>query len=86
MPGLIERIRVWFRDYKSPDGKPQNRFAFDDKPLNKEFTMQVWALHVDHMSVSISGPAWAANLTPVTPAHPCAGDRGNAWLLQCSES
>ena len=45
MPGLIERIRVWFRDYKTPDGKPQNRFAFDDKPLNKEFTMQVRPLH-----------------------------------------
>ena len=44
MPGLIERIREWFRDYKTPDGKPQNRFAFDNKPLNKEFTMQVWPL------------------------------------------
>lgn len=44
MPGLIERIRVWFRDYKTPDGKPQNCFAFDNKPLNKEFTMQVWPL------------------------------------------
>ena len=40
-PGLIERIRIWFRDYKTPDGKPQNRFGFDDKPQNKEFTLQV---------------------------------------------
>ena len=40
-PGLIECIRIWFRDYKTPDGKPQNRFGFDDKPQNKEFTLQV---------------------------------------------
>ena len=43
-PGLIERIRIWFRDYKTPDGKPQNRFGFDDKPQNKEFTLQVQSI------------------------------------------
>jgi hypothetical protein len=30
--GTLEAIRVWFRDYKTPDGKPQNEFGFDDKP------------------------------------------------------
>ena len=25
----------WFRDYKVPDGKPQNQFAFDGKAKNK---------------------------------------------------
>ncbi|KAK9832656.1 hypothetical protein WJX81_007986 [Elliptochloris bilobata] len=43
LPGLIERIRVWFRDYKTPDGKPQSRFAFDGKPQNKDFALQVIA-------------------------------------------
>ena len=33
--GELERIRVWFRDYKTPDGKPQNKFGFDDKCLDK---------------------------------------------------
>ena len=41
MPGEIEKIRIWFRDYKTPDGKPQNKFGYDDKPQNKEFTMHV---------------------------------------------
>lgn len=40
-PGELEKIRVWFRDYKTPDGKPQNGYGYDDKCLNKEFTMGV---------------------------------------------
>lgn len=34
---------MWFRDYKTPDGKPQNAYGYDDKCLNKEFTMGVIA-------------------------------------------
>mmetsp|Transcript_5626 Transcript_5626/g.34906 ORF Transcript_5626/g.34906 Transcript_5626/m.34906 type:complete len:186 (+) Transcript_5626:616-1173(+) len=40
-PGELEKIRVWFRDYKIPDGKPANRFGLDDKCMNKEYTMKV---------------------------------------------
>ena len=42
-PGELEKIRVWFRDYKTPDGKPQNKFGYNDQPLNKEFTLKVIA-------------------------------------------
>mmetsp|Transcript_36316 Transcript_36316/g.91724 ORF Transcript_36316/g.91724 Transcript_36316/m.91724 type:complete len:93 (+) Transcript_36316:136-414(+) len=42
-PGELEKIKVWFRDYKTPDGKPQNGYGYDDKCLNKEFTMGVIA-------------------------------------------
>ena len=40
-PGEVDKIRTWFRDYKTPDGKPQNKFGFDDKAMNKEFTLGV---------------------------------------------
>lgn len=40
-PGELEKIMVWFRDYKMPDGKPANSYGFDNKCMNKEFTMQV---------------------------------------------
>merc|ERR1711918_37820 len=40
-PGELEKIRVWFRDYKMPDGKPANKFGLDDKCMNKAYTMQV---------------------------------------------
>jgi inorganic pyrophosphatase len=29
-PGELEKIRVWFRDYKTPDGKPQNKFGLEE--------------------------------------------------------
>ncbi|GMH35540.1 hypothetical protein BSKO_03408 [Bryopsis sp. KO-2023] len=40
-PGELEKILVWFRDYKMPDGKPQNAYGYDNKCMNKEFTMGV---------------------------------------------
>lgn len=39
----MDRIRVWFRDYKKPDGKPENKFGYDDQWQNKEFTQNVIA-------------------------------------------
>ena len=42
-PGELEKIMVWFRDYKMPDGKPANEFGYDSKPLNKEFALKVIA-------------------------------------------
>ena len=43
MPGELDKIRIWFRDYKTPDGKPQNKFGYNDKCMDKNFTMQVIA-------------------------------------------
>lgn len=40
-PGELEKIRVWFRDYKKPDGKPENKFGFDNQYKNREYTLQV---------------------------------------------
>ncbi len=41
MEGVLEEIMVWFRDYKMPDGKPQNKFGYDNKPQNKEVADKV---------------------------------------------
>ena len=40
-PGELEKIRVWFRDYKTPDGKPQNAFGLNDECMDKAYTMAV---------------------------------------------
>lgn len=40
-PGELEKILVWFRDYKMPDGKPANAFGYDNKCLDKDFAMKV---------------------------------------------
>lgn len=41
MPGELERVMVWFRDYKIPDGKPANAYGYDAKPMNSEFAKLV---------------------------------------------
>jgi hypothetical protein len=35
LPGLLYSVYVFFRDYKIPDGKPANKFAFEGKNQNK---------------------------------------------------
>lgn len=40
-PAKLKEVFEFLRDYKVPDGKPQNKFAFDDKPQNKEFALKV---------------------------------------------
>lgn len=40
-PGELEKIRVWFKDYKTPDGKPENKFGFNDQYKNREYTLEI---------------------------------------------
>ncbi|GAM28669.1 hypothetical protein SAMD00019534_118450 [Acytostelium subglobosum LB1] len=41
MPGKIEEVFTFLRDYKIPDGKGPNKFAFDSKLLDKEFAVKI---------------------------------------------
>lgn len=40
-PGLLEATRDWFRNYKIPDGKPVNEFAFGGEAKDRSFAMKV---------------------------------------------
>jgi len=40
-PGCIYEIRNWFRMYKTADGKPENKFAFEGKAMDRAFALQV---------------------------------------------
>merc|ERR1711904_10304 len=40
-PGELKKILVWFRDYKMPDGKPANKFGYNNKCLDKDFALKV---------------------------------------------
>jgi hypothetical protein len=40
-PGQLTKILEWFRDYKIPDGKPANAFGYDNKCMDKAFTLKV---------------------------------------------
>lgn len=39
-PGLLSVTRQWFRDYKLPDGKPKNDFAFDGRYRDVHNTLE----------------------------------------------
>ena len=41
LPGLLAATVEWFKIYKMPDGKPPNEFAFDAKPKNREFALDI---------------------------------------------
>jgi inorganic pyrophosphatase len=43
MPGELNKVMEWFRDYKMPDGKPANAYGYDAKCMNAEFTQGVIA-------------------------------------------
>jgi inorganic pyrophosphatase len=40
-PAKLKEVFEFLRDYKIPDGKPPNKFGFDDKPQNREFALKV---------------------------------------------
>jgi inorganic pyrophosphatase len=40
-PGLLAKIHEWFRDYKIPDGKPANKFAFDGKFQPRAYALKI---------------------------------------------
>ncbi|XP_013205455.1 inorganic pyrophosphatase 2, mitochondrial isoform X2 [Microtus ochrogaster] len=40
-PGYLEATLNWFRLYKVPDGKPENKFAFNGEFKNKAFAIEV---------------------------------------------
>ncbi|PVU88867.1 hypothetical protein BB561_005668 [Smittium simulii] len=40
-PGLLKATVEWFRIYKIPDGKGENKFAFNAQPRGKDFAAQI---------------------------------------------
>jgi len=41
LPGLLKATEEWFRIYKIPDGKPENKFAFNGEAKNKAYALRV---------------------------------------------
>ncbi|KAG0229493.1 inorganic pyrophosphatase [Mortierella sp. GBAus27b] len=66
LPGLIDATREWFRIYKRPDGKPENKFAFGGKAQNKAYAHKI----IDETSAAwkklISKPEEGIKVTNLT--------------------
>jgi inorganic pyrophosphatase len=46
LPGTVNSIREWFRTYKIPDGKPENKFGLEGRCMNAAYAMGV--VHETH--------------------------------------
>jgi hypothetical protein len=44
--GTVNSIREWFRTYKIPDGKPENKFGLEGRCMNAAYAMGV--VHETH--------------------------------------
>lgn len=40
-PGELDKILVWFRDYKKPDGKPENSFGYNNACKDAPFALDI---------------------------------------------
>lgn len=40
-PGLLKATVEWLKIYKIPDGKPENKFAFNGEPKSAEFALKI---------------------------------------------
>lgn len=38
-PTMVDTVRNWFRVYKTADGKPENKFGFDNRCLDRDFAI-----------------------------------------------
>ena len=43
LPGVLETTFTFLRDYKIPDGKPANTFAYNNEPKDRAFALQIAA-------------------------------------------
>ena len=55
LPDLLPGTHTWFRDYKVPDGKPQNVFAFNGEAKPREYALKVVEETHHHWKQLISG-------------------------------
>lgn len=61
-PHLLYSTREWFRNYKIPDGKPANQFAFNEQYKDVDDTLNIVLQCHDSWKQLISGQAKGDNL------------------------
>jgi len=64
MPGFLQATREWFRIYKMPDGKPENKFAFNGEFKDAEFSHKILEETHEFWKGLVGGSADTAGLCP----------------------
>jgi len=63
MPGFLTATREWFRIYKMPDGKPENKFAFDGEFQDAEFAGKILTETHSYWKQLLAGEEQAGKLS-----------------------
>lgn len=75
-PGLLELTRQWFRDYKLPDGKPENKFAYNGKYKTQLEAVSIVKKCQKHWANLVEGKINHAHL-PITTNTTVKGTAGH---------
>lgn len=65
MPGKLKEVFEFLRDYKIPDGKPANKFAFNDEVKDKAFALEITRETYDEWRKLIDGKVTADDVSTV---------------------
>jgi len=92
MPGFLDATREWFRIYKMPDGKPENKFAFDGEYKDAQFAHKIieethlfWKQLVGLSSTSVNGGKIDASCVSVDGATKRISREDAAQILESTE-
>uniref|UniRef100_A0A8I6AK43 inorganic diphosphatase n=1 Tax=Rattus norvegicus TaxID=10116 RepID=A0A8I6AK43_RAT len=80
-PGYLEATVNWFRLYKVPDGKPENKFAFNGEFKNKAFALEVINSAHEHWKEMVMKKCDKGAISPRVSKKGCLfGGFAEGWL------
>ncbi|NP_001187633.1 inorganic pyrophosphatase [Ictalurus punctatus] len=82
-PGYLEATVDWFRRYKVPDGKPENKFAFNEEFKDKDFAIKTIKSTHDFWKALISQPASSGGLSC---KNTCVSEAGNPFCFSLEDA
>ncbi|XP_072319647.1 inorganic pyrophosphatase 2, mitochondrial [Eucyclogobius newberryi] len=82
-PGHLEATVEWFKKYKVPDGKPENKFGFGEQFKDKDFAVEIVKSTHEHWKAlvqkrSAAGDIECKNVSCRDSPFKCSDDKANA--------
>ncbi|XP_020786207.1 inorganic pyrophosphatase 2, mitochondrial [Boleophthalmus pectinirostris] len=84
-PGHLEATIEWFKKYKVPDGKPENKFGFDGQFKDKDFAVEIIKSTHEHWRAlvhkkSAAGDIDCKNVSCCDSPFICSDEKANAVI------
>jgi inorganic pyrophosphatase len=75
----LEQVRQWFRMYKTPDGKPENTFAFAGQYQGRDYALRIIAEQAPTVPMASNGHPW--KILIVGGVSPMVANGPDHWCL-----